>query len=167
MFIWALVAWGSTDESLIFGGSLFGALSGLVIQFLVRKPDAYRKFGKQLVSHSRFIDILLPLVATIYGPRDMANVWMISIPGIIFESLSTRNARRGHVDLRGRFCVHLLRSGFKRDVAIAIGVGIWDCLCGIRWNHFGSVPSEGPRSPRSRSATVDLDEYVFERRCVG
>jgi len=94
MFIWALVAWGSTDESLIFGGSLFGALSGLVIQFLVRKPDAYRKFGKQLVSHSRFIDILLPLVATIYGPRDMANVWMISIPGIIFESLSTRNARR-------------------------------------------------------------------------
>ena len=54
MAIWALVAWGSTDESIIFGGSLFGALSGLVIQFLVRKPDAYRKFGKQLMGFLRY-----------------------------------------------------------------------------------------------------------------
>ncbi len=94
MLIWAVVAWGSTDESLILAGCAFGVISGIVIQFLCRKPEQYRKVGQQLVSHSRFIDILLPIVATIYGPQDMANVWMISIPGIIFEALSARNARR-------------------------------------------------------------------------
>lgn len=94
MLIWAVVAWGSADEQWILGGCAFGAISGLAIQFMIRKPEAYRKYGQNLVSHSRFLDILLPIAATIYGPRDMANVWMISIPAIIFEALSTRNTRR-------------------------------------------------------------------------
>jgi HD-GYP domain-containing protein (c-di-GMP phosphodiesterase class II) len=94
MLIWLVVAWGSADEQWILGGCAFGAISGLAIQFMIRKPDAYRKYGQNLVSHSRFLDILLPIAATIYGPRDMANVWMISIPAIIFEALSTRNTRR-------------------------------------------------------------------------
>jgi len=94
MLIWLVVAWGSADEQWILGGCAFGAISGLAIQFMIRKPDGYRKYGQNLVSHSRFLDILLPIAATIYGPRDMANVWMISIPAIIFEALSTRNTRR-------------------------------------------------------------------------
>lgn len=94
MLIWALVAWGNTDEAMILGGCAFGALTGFAIQFSTRKPAAYRKFGQKLISHCRLVDILLPLVATIYGPKEMANVWMITIPVIIFEALSTRNARR-------------------------------------------------------------------------
>jgi putative nucleotidyltransferase with HDIG domain len=94
MLIWTVVAWDSADEQWLLAGCLFGAVSGIVIQLITRTPDGYRKLGQKVVSHSRFVDIMLPIAATIYGPQDMANVWMISIPGIIFEALSTRNARR-------------------------------------------------------------------------
>ncbi|MDH4388499.1 MAG: HD domain-containing protein [Fimbriimonas sp.] len=94
MLIWTVVAWDSADEQWLWAGCLFGAVSGIVIQLITRTPDGYRKLGQKVVSHSRFVDIMLPIAATIYGPQDMANVWMISIPGIIFEALSTRNARR-------------------------------------------------------------------------
>ncbi len=94
MLIWTVVAWDSAGEQWLLAGCLFGAVSGIVIQLITRTPDGYRKLGQKVVSHSRFVDIMLPIAATIYGPQDMANVWMISIPGIIFEALSTRNARR-------------------------------------------------------------------------
>jgi putative nucleotidyltransferase with HDIG domain len=94
MLIWTVVAWDSADEQWLLAGCLFGAVSGIVIQLITRTPDGYRKLGQKVVSHSRLVDILLPIAATIYGPPDMTNVWMISIPGIIFEALSSSNAKR-------------------------------------------------------------------------
>ena len=94
MLIWAVVAMESIKNPIIVGGTAFCAVYGLIIQILIKKPANYRKFGRNLVSQSRFLDLLLPIAATISGSTEMYNVWMISIPIIIFEALSTRDPKR-------------------------------------------------------------------------
>lgn len=94
MLIWALVAWGSTDEAGLLAALGVFSVAGIGLHVVCKKPDVYRRIGQKLVSNSRMVDILIPGVASIYGPQELGNVWMIAIPIIIFEALSSRNSRR-------------------------------------------------------------------------
>jgi GAF domain-containing protein len=92
--LWAILGFDSSGLVTVAIGLALNALVGFIVQKKNSTIENYQKGASSLVAHLRMIDVFGSCALSVLSPSAFGNAWLIAIPVIIFDGISTRNSKR-------------------------------------------------------------------------
>ncbi len=94
LFFAGLIAYGAVDSLLLGINLAVASLLGVVVLKSVKSLDAYKQKGHQYPGLLRLADLVAVCGASIFKPAALGNMWLIAIPIILLECISTAKNQR-------------------------------------------------------------------------
>jgi len=92
--MWAILGYGSIPLVILAVGIGLYAVLGILTQRKLKDFDSYLNGSQAHAGNLRLFDLLTACCAAIIDSRGFSNVWLLAVPSLLFDGLSTRNAKR-------------------------------------------------------------------------
>ncbi len=92
-----LLCWGRTSPWLILGVCVGLAATNAYATRISLSPPSYRRNGAEIISGLRLLDGILASAAAFAHSHEALPLWLIGLPIVCFEALSSRSSRRAGV----------------------------------------------------------------------